>query len=78
MAKRTKKNIVLEYIAYGYDPKDIAEIEGIKIKTVESIIWNETVRYKWYQNKYQKSFYTQFSYSASKSSNEYFRGKPKL
>lgn len=30
------KNIVEQYLWYGYDPREIAEIEGIKIKTVNS------------------------------------------
>lgn len=33
---RSLKNIVEEYLSYGYDPREIAKIEGIKQKTVNA------------------------------------------
>lgn len=38
---RAKKSIILEYLYYGYDPKEISDIEGIKLITVESTISKE-------------------------------------
>ncbi len=68
--ERSYKSIILEYVYYGYDPKEIAEIEGIKYKTVEACISKERIRIR-YNRRKKKNYFEKLKISFSEDEMDY-------
>lgn len=76
MAKRTRMSIIIEYLLYGYDPDEIAEIEGFNPSTVKAYLVRERNKYTFQKFKDTKNYFERRRLAFSEDEMDYGSAYP--